>query len=104
MHNQKRHPSVSSNPVQFLLPDSNRLLLQYYEKVKVLNQSVRQLHKPTPIGSGYPKWKNGLDAIGLRFERVSVKRGRVVKDVQVLHPAQVVKHEAGTETLRVPLF
>ena len=51
-----------------------------------------------------PKWKHGLHPVGLRFKRIRIKRRRVIANVQLADPVQVVPHETGAKTDDIPLL
>src|SRR6185503_1153051 len=56
------------------------------------------------LGTRNPEWKNRIDTIGLRFERIGVERRGIVEHLEVVNPIEVVVHEARTKADRVPLL
>src|SRR5262245_24235685 len=51
-----------------------------------------------------PEWENCADPLWLRLEWISVERGRVVLNLEVVYPFQVPQHESRPETHRSPIF
>ena len=43
-------------------------------------------------------------AVGLRFKRVGVKGGSIVRYIEVMQPIQLMEHESRSETDSAPVF
>src|ERR1017187_3147338 len=104
MHDQKRHATLGNNPIQFLLPNINRVLLQHDKQAEVLDQGIWKFNVTGVIRSGNPKWKNGVHAIRLRLEWIRVESRGIIKDVEILIPFEVVVHESRPKTPYIPFF
>jgi hypothetical protein len=50
----------------------------------------------------HPEGEDGVHSIGLRFERVGVERRRVIKNVEIMQPLEVMQHERGAESGCIP--
>src|SRR5271165_4268884 len=115
----QHHAAVSRDPVELANPDTRLLLSQQNEHGVVLGQGVWELNiaarrrtvdswfltrrcgslRSNPRtanasgGMGNPEREDGAHAARLRFEGVGVKSRRLVKDVQLMGPFQVVEHK-----------
>ena len=103
MNIQQRHAAVPGDPVQLLDPDFGIGFLEQQEQRGVLREGVGEFGVAV-VAVGNPEGENGVAAVRLRLKRIGVKRGGVVLDLQVMQPAQVVEHEAGAETGRIPVL
>ena len=104
MHVDERHAAARRNPVELFLPDVDRRFPQHEKQRRVLRQRVRQLD--VIRCAHLSETQNGkivLHAVGLRLERIGVERRRVVQDVQVLQPVEVVQHEGRAKADRAPV-
>src|SRR5437667_4166247 len=101
---EKSHTATSCHPIQFVFPNVNRFFLKDDKQIKILSQCVWKLNITRSIVAWYPEWENRVDAVRLRFERIGVESGRIVKNVEVLDPFEVVKHEGGAEPDGVPFL
>src|SRR5713226_1720774 len=104
MNVQQRHATAFNNPVQLSFPEVDGFLLEDNEEIEVLHQGVRDFDVTAPARAGLPERKDRVDTLRLRFKGVGVERGRVVKNVQIMQPIEVMVHESRSEPDRVPLF
>ena len=99
------HASPIGEPVELAFPDEDVFFPQDQEKGVVLWEGIWQFHVPrTAAPSGDPAGEDGAKGIGLGLEGVCVEGGRVVGDVQVRDPIQVVVHGGGAEAHGPPFL
>src|SRR5262249_53588839 len=101
MHIQQRHAAVLGDPIEFLEPNVGVALPEEQEQCRVLWQRVRQLDVAvSPHVRSYfapvcclsnPKRKNRAHSVGLGFEGVRVEGRRVVSNLEIPQPVEVVE-------------
>jgi len=91
---QQGHAAVFDDPVQFLFPDIDTRVSHDDIKEMILGQRVGHLDVAAvaPPAVADPKREDGADGVWLGLERVGVKGGGGVQNVEDVHPLQVVVH------------
>ena len=55
------------------------------------------------LPSRHPKRKDSITSFGLRLKRVGIERGRIILNIQLMEPIQLVQHEPGPKSYSVPV-
>ena len=76
-------PAMLGHPIKFLYPSVNPRLSKEKKESGVLGQRVWEFDVAGAAASIYPEGENRIDALWLRLERIGIKAGCVVLNVEI---------------------
>ena len=95
MRVQQRHPVMCGDELDLFEPQVGRRLAQDLRQRVVLDEGVRQLDEPSK-----DERPEAHCAAGNRFKGVRIEEGKIVLNVERLHPFRITVCERGSEAGR----